>query len=61
MALFRQTGTLINKNFKILLGRHSLNTVIWALVVPVILAALFSFLKNLLAPVVLSSRSRRPQ
>lgn len=53
MALFRQTGTLINKNFKILLGRHSFNTVIWALVVPVILAALFSFLKNLLAPVAL--------
>lgn len=50
MAFFRQTGTLARKNFTILLGRHSLNTAIWALVVPVILAALFSFIKNLLTP-----------
>ncbi|SPN99014.1 related to ABC transporter [Cephalotrichum gorgonifer] len=50
MAFLRQTGTLINKNFKILLGPHSFSTVVWALVVPIILAALFSFLKNLLVP-----------
>ena len=50
MAFLRQTATLINKNFTILLKRHSLNTVIWSFVVPIILAALFSFIKNLLAP-----------
>ncbi|KAL2105855.1 hypothetical protein VUR80DRAFT_7634 [Thermomyces stellatus] len=50
MAFLRQTATLINKNFKILLGRHAGNTTIWALAVPVILAALFSFIKNLLVP-----------
>ncbi|CAI4215445.1 unnamed protein product [Parascedosporium putredinis] len=51
MAFLRQTGTLISKNFQILLGRHAFNTLIWALVVPIILTALFSFLKNLVAPV----------
>ncbi|MBE3110821.1 MAG: ATP-binding cassette domain-containing protein, partial [Acidobacteria bacterium] len=50
MSFLRQTGTLVRKNITILLGRHAGNTIIWAFAVPVILAALFSFIKNLLLP-----------
>lgn len=46
MAFFRQTWTLTAKNLKIVLLRHSFTTVIRALVLPIILAAFFSYARN---------------
>ncbi|KAL2174543.1 uncharacterized protein P884DRAFT_208657 [Thermothelomyces heterothallicus CBS 202.75] len=50
MVLFRQTWTLTLKNWLIVLGRHSLATVIRAFVLPIILTAFLSFARNLFVP-----------
>ncbi|KAL2150678.1 hypothetical protein VTH82DRAFT_7241 [Thermothelomyces myriococcoides] len=50
MALLRQIWTLTLKNWLIVLGRHSLATVIRAFVLPVILTAFLSFARNLFVP-----------
>ncbi|KAI1846046.1 hypothetical protein JX265_000970 [Neoarthrinium moseri] len=49
MAFIRQTWTLTAKNLKIVLFRHSLATVVRAFVLPIVLGALLSFARNLLA------------
>ncbi|KAI1327391.1 ABC transporter [Xylariaceae sp. FL0255] len=46
-GFLRQTWTLTAKNFKIVVVRHPLSTVIRAFVLPVILAAFLSFARNL--------------
>ncbi|KAL2194308.1 hypothetical protein P885DRAFT_43208 [Corynascus similis CBS 632.67] len=50
MALLRQIWTLTLKNWLIVLGRHSLATVIRAFVLPIILTAFLSFARNLFMP-----------
>ncbi|KAF4455632.1 ABC transporter [Fusarium albosuccineum] len=50
MAFFKQVVTLMGKNLRILLYRHLLLCVLMAFVLPIFLAALFSFTKNLLVP-----------
>jgi ABC-type multidrug transport system ATPase subunit len=50
MALLRQTWTLTLKNWLIVLGRHSVATVVRAFVLPIILTAFLSFARNLFVP-----------
>ncbi|RGP77504.1 ABC transporter [Fusarium longipes] len=50
MAFIKQVGTLMGKNFRILLFRHLALCIWMAFILPVFLAALFSFTKNLLVP-----------
>ncbi|KAL6918070.1 hypothetical protein ACHAPO_000117 [Fusarium lateritium] len=50
MAFIKQVGTLMGKNFRILLWRHLALCIWMAFILPVFLAALFSFTKNLLVP-----------
>ncbi|KAF5648374.1 ABC transporter [Fusarium sp. NRRL 52700] len=50
MTFLKQVGTLMGKNFRILLMRHLALCIWMALILPVFLAALFSFTKNLLVP-----------
>ncbi|KAL2161940.1 hypothetical protein VTH06DRAFT_7725 [Thermothelomyces fergusii] len=50
MALLRQAWTLTLKNWLIILGRHSLATVIRAFLLPVLLTAFLSFARNLFVP-----------
>ncbi|RBR26597.1 uncharacterized protein FIESC28_00594 [Fusarium coffeatum] len=50
MAFLKQIGTLMGKNFRILLFRHLALCIWMAFILPIFLAALFSFTKNLLVP-----------
>ncbi|EKJ70837.1 hypothetical protein FPSE_08989 [Fusarium pseudograminearum CS3096] len=50
MAFIKQVGTLMGKNFRILLFRHLALCIWMAFILPIFLAALFSFTKNLLVP-----------
>ncbi|KAF7554007.1 hypothetical protein G7Z17_g3206 [Cylindrodendrum hubeiense] len=50
MSFFKQVVTLMGKNLRILLFRHLALCIIMAFVVPIILAAFFSFAKNLFVP-----------
>ncbi|RGP71199.1 ABC transporter [Fusarium sporotrichioides] len=50
MAFVKQVGTLMGKNFRILLFRHLALCIWMAFILPIFLAALFSFTKNLLVP-----------
>lgn len=50
MAFLKQVNTLIGKNLRILLFRHPTLCVWMAFVLPIILAAFFSFAKNLFVP-----------
>ncbi|KAI1265327.1 ABC transporter [Xylariaceae sp. FL1019] len=46
-GFFRQTWTLTAKNFKIIVQRHPLSTLIRAFILPIALAAFLSFARNL--------------
>lgn len=46
MSFFRQTWTLTAKNLKIVLVRHPFTTFVRALLLPIILAAFFSYARN---------------
>ncbi|KAL7924907.1 multidrug resistance-associated protein [Trichoderma austrokoningii] len=50
MAFFKQVWTLMSKNFRHILLRHPTKVVVMAFLVPIILAAFFSFAKNLFVP-----------
>jgi ABC-type multidrug transport system ATPase subunit len=50
MALLGQAWTLTRKNWLIVLGRHSVATVIRAFVLPIIITAFLSFARNLFTP-----------
>src|SRR6478609_163329 len=50
MTFLKQVGTLMGKNFRILLMRHLALCIWMAFILPIFLAALFSFTKNLLVP-----------
>ncbi|KAI5464803.1 hypothetical protein BGZ63DRAFT_378729 [Mariannaea sp. PMI_226] len=50
MAFFKQVVTLMGKNLRILLFRHLLLCIIMAFILPIFLAAFFSFAKNLFVP-----------
>ncbi|KAF5021446.1 hypothetical protein F66182_6510 [Fusarium sp. NRRL 66182] len=50
MALFKQVVTLMGKNLRILLLRHLALCIWMAFILPIFLAALFSFTRNLLVP-----------
>ncbi|OAA55236.1 ABC transporter [Niveomyces insectorum RCEF 264] len=50
VLFFRQVGTLVAKNLRIIVVRHPLATVVRALVIPLILFAFFSFAKYLFVP-----------
>ncbi|UKZ49958.1 hypothetical protein TrVGV298_004213 [Trichoderma virens] len=50
MAFFKQVRTLMSKNFRYLLFRHLTKVIVMAFLVPIILAAFFSFAKNLFVP-----------
>lgn len=50
MGFFRQTGTLVSKNFLIILGRHGTATVIRAFLLPLVLTAFLSFARYLFVP-----------
>ncbi|KAL7962260.1 hypothetical protein V8C34DRAFT_271262 [Trichoderma compactum] len=50
MAFFKQVRTLMSKNFRYLLFRHLIKVIVMAFLVPIILAAFFSFAKNLFVP-----------
>ncbi|KAF5621617.1 ABC transporter [Fusarium tjaetaba] len=50
MTFIKQVGTLMGKNFRILLMRHLALCIWMAFILPIFLAALFSFTKNLLVP-----------
>ncbi|KAF4424492.1 hypothetical protein F53441_14227, partial [Fusarium austroafricanum] len=50
MTFLKQVGTLMGKNFRILLMRHLALCIWMAFILPIFLAALFSFTKNLLIP-----------
>ncbi|KAK6084308.1 ABC transporter [Seiridium cupressi] len=61
MAFLGQTWTLTAKNLKIVLVRHSFATVVRAFVFPIVLGALLSFARNLLAtPAVYGIGDARP-
>ncbi|KAF7553231.1 hypothetical protein G7046_g7158 [Stylonectria norvegica] len=50
MAFVKQIGTLMGKNFRILLFRHPMLCVWMAFVLPILFSAFFSFAKNLFVP-----------
>jgi len=50
MDVIRQTWTLVVKNFLIVLGRHSLATVIRAFVLPIVITSFLAFARNLFVP-----------
>ncbi|KAF9771105.1 hypothetical protein IL306_011270 [Fusarium sp. DS 682] len=50
MTFLKQVGTLMGKNFRILLMRHLALCIWMAFILPIFLAALFSFTRNLLVP-----------
>lgn len=50
MALHRQTGTLVSKTLRIVVLRHSLATIVRALLLPVALMTFLGFSKNLFIP-----------
>ncbi|KAK7424751.1 hypothetical protein QQX98_000331 [Neonectria punicea] len=50
MTFYKQVVTLMGKNLRILLFRHLALCVLMAFVLPIILAAFFSFAKNLFVP-----------
>ncbi|KAM0265667.1 hypothetical protein ACHAQJ_000101 [Trichoderma viride] len=50
MAFVKQVRTLMSKNFRYLLCRHLIKVIVMAFLVPIILAAFFSFAKNLFVP-----------
>ncbi|KFA75696.1 hypothetical protein S40288_06146 [Stachybotrys chartarum IBT 40288] len=50
MALFKQIWTLMVKNYRYILLRHLLTTVFVGFVVPIVIAGLLSFARNLFVP-----------
>ncbi|KAF4345935.1 ABC transporter [Fusarium beomiforme] len=50
MIFLKQVGTLMGKDFRILLMRHLALCIWMAFILPIFLAALFSFTRNLLVP-----------
>ncbi|GFP54761.1 hypothetical protein ACSS6W_002628 [Trichoderma asperelloides] len=50
MAFIKQVRTLMSKNFRHVLLRHPTKVIVMAFLVPIILAAFFSFAKNLFVP-----------